>query len=274
MQSGNYKNRSRAGEVPVTAPATDNARKWAGWGTALKPATEFWTLARKPLSEATIAENVLKHGTGALHIDACRIVFPANESPYNYPNGAGGIYSKEYQQNSGIARDWNHFSTTQDNKLVTGNPLGRYPANVVFDEVMAAALDQQTGELASGKPTGKRKATNNVYNNLGTGQDITGYGDTGGASRFFYVAKADAKERGEDNTHATVKPLMLMQYLVKLVCPPGGVVLEPFAGSGTTCIAAKDTGNHFIAFEINPEYAAIAEKRLQTHLGLFHKASG
>jgi site-specific DNA-methyltransferase (adenine-specific) len=198
-------------------------QNWEGWGTGLKPATEFWTLARKPISEKTIAENVLLYGTGGLHIETGRTID------------------------------------------------GRFPANVLLDEFMAEELDRQSGELESGKPSGKRKAGNKVYRPYPLGQEVTGYGDSGGASRFFYVAKADAAERGKGNHHPTVKPIALMQYLLRLICPiePGRIVLDPFSGSGSTCIAARLLGIDFVAFDLLAEYVAIAKGRLREQLGLF-----
>jgi DNA modification methylase len=136
---------------------------------------------------------------------------------------------------------------------------------VILDEFRAAEMDRQTGELTSGKPVGVRKAMNKVYGQYAPGQPVTGYGDTGGASRFFYVAKASKKERGNQNTHPTVKPLALMEYLIRLICPlqPGRIVLDPFAGSGTTCIAARRLALDFIAFEKIPEYVKIANQRIK-----------
>jgi site-specific DNA-methyltransferase (adenine-specific) len=200
-------------------------QNWEGWGTGLKPATEFWTLARKPMSGKSVTDNVLLYGTGGLHIDSVR------------------------------------------------TRKGRFPANVVLDEFMSGTLDQQSGILTSGKPSGRRKAGNKVYRPLGVGQEVTGYGDSGGASRFFYVAKADVAERGIGNDHPTVKPMALMQYLLRLICPIEAhrIVLDPFAGSGSTCIAARLLGIDFIAFERSQEYVAIAERRLREQLGLFHK---
>ena len=199
-------------------------QNWAGWGTALKPATEFWTLARKPISAKSVVDNVLLYGAGGLHINiAC-------------------------------------------------SEAGRFPANVLLDELMAEELDRQSGELVSGKPSGTRKAGGKIYGKYGLGQEVTGYGDAGGASRFFYVAKADAAERGKGNHHPTVKPIALMQYLLRLVCPmeSGRLVLDPFAGSGSTCIAARLLGIDFIAFEMVPEYVAIADRRLREQLGFFN----
>lgn len=192
---------------------------WDGWGTALKPAFEPVTLARKPL-EGTVAANVLKWGTGALNIDGCRI------------------------ETSGRGES------------------GRWPANVVLDESQAAALDDQSGVSKSsiGKPRGASHGD-------GWGMTQTGaeYDDAGGASRFFYCAKASKKERPviDGVRHPTVKPLALMRWLVRLVTPPGGTVLDPFAGSGTTLEAAMLEGFDVVGVEREPRYIPLIEQRIE-----------
>jgi site-specific DNA-methyltransferase (adenine-specific) len=118
--------------IQYSLSATNEVKQWDGWGTALKPALEPITMARKPLSEKTVAANVLKYGTGGINVDGCRVPLSNNEEPFSYPNGAGGIYSSEYQQNSAIAKDWNAFSTKQDNMPVFGSSLGRWPANLIL----------------------------------------------------------------------------------------------------------------------------------------------
>lgn len=205
-----------------TAPATDAARQWAGWGTALKPAAEHWILARKPL-DGTVAANVLKHGTGALNIDGCRIA---------------------YQQ-----------------------PTGRWPANVTLDEAAAAVLDEQSGTLTSG--SGKkntRRVHGSTYGKPFAPNDVVSVGDTGGASRFFYVAKGSRAEKTHggtvDNKHPTVKSIALMRWLVRLITPPGGLVLDPFAGSGTTGVAALAEGMRFMGMESDEQYAGVANARM------------
>ena len=149
--------------------------------------------------------------------------------------------------------------------------LGRYPSNLILDEFMAGEMDRQSGELTSGKPAGIRKAVNKVYGPYAPGQPVTGYGDSGGGSRFFYVAKADPEERGAGNNHPTVKPLALIHYLLRLICPiePGRCMLDPFAGSGSHCIAARQLGLDYIAFERDPENVRIAGVRMREKLGLF-----
>ena len=223
-------------DINITAPATSEAQQWDGWGTALKPANEPIVLARKPLSEKTIAENVLKWGTGGLNIDGCRI---ATDETLSYSTSK--------------AKGVTPFSTGTTHQ----HPQGRFPANVMLDEEAGQMLDEQQE----------------------------------GASRFFYCAKASKKERNmglEDiepttvddgrnkpidnpflrgktprqNTHPTVKPVKLMEYLITLVTPPNGIVLDPFFGSGTTGIAAVNLGFNYIGIELDEQYVEIARRRI------------
>lgn len=226
--------------------------RYRGQGTALKPGHEPITLARKP-TELTVAMNVLKHGTGALNIDACRI---------------GG---------------------------------GRWPANIIFDEGAAAELDAQTTDLRiGGTLKGGEGRDRSVVSPLSLGPrgPWESYGDSGGASRFFYVAKAGRKERdfgceelpmqtagemtdreegsaglnspragggrtsGARNFHPTPKPVELMRYLVRLITPKGGLVLDPFVGSGTTGMAALLEGFDFVGIDQEEKYLTIAHARI------------
>lgn len=239
----------QAGERTIreTAPATDAARTWQGWGTALKPAFEPVVVARKPLA-GTVAANVLAHGTGALNIDGCRIAHdePAGKPSTGMHGRRAGIMGQTVER---------HRETT------AASTAGRWPANVVLDEHQAAELDQQSGESASrvGKPRGADHGD-------GWGMTATGaeYDDQGGASRFFYTAKAPSSERVrlDGTAHPTVKPLDLMRWLVRLVTPPGGVVLEPFAGSGTTAEACLLEGFSCIAIEREADYLPLIRQRL------------
>jgi DNA modification methylase len=216
----------QAGDV-ITAPATDAAKQWEGWGTALKPAFEPIVMARKPLSEKTVAANVLKHGTGGINIDACRV--KTNE--------------------------------------------GRWPANVLLDEESAAELDEQSGVLRSGAKAAHHQRTT-VGGNGNTHGKMAGVlgplvdKSEGGASRFFpvfkYQAKAPAKERPKVDgvAHPTVKPLELMRWLIKLVTPPEGTVLDPFTGSGTTVEAAMMEGMSVVGIEREPEYFPLIQVRI------------
>ena len=246
----------------ITAPATDAARQWQGWGTALKPAWEPIILARKPLV-GTVAGNVLAHGTGALNIDGCRIGTTDNLNGGAYSEGGrGGLPGDERE---GVAAG---MFAEGGGRIPGGfsQPAGRWPANVALDEEAAAVLDKQTGTLVSGVP-GRRRKPHETTSMAGTvgmlDRDEVGYADSGGASRFFYTAKASRSERGEGNTHPTVKPLALMRWLVRLVTPIGGLVLDPFAGSGTTGVAALEEGFMFVGIEREAEYAEIARKRLE-----------
>ena len=212
----------------TTAPATDAAREWQGWGTALKPAWEPCIVARKPLA-GTVAENVQQHGTGALNIDGCRIKTDDTLGRTNNEHGHPAPSSYTFAPSE---------RTTFDRSDLAG---GRWPANVALDEAAAAMLDAQSGERGGG------------------------FGDTGGASRYFYTSKASRADRntsGANNTHPTVKPTDLMRWLVRLVTPPGGVVLDPFAGSGSTLVAARAEGFRAIGIERETEYADIIAQRL------------
>jgi DNA modification methylase len=239
------------GRQDITAPSTQAAKRWQGWGTALKPAVEPIVLARKPLI-GTVAENVLTHGTGALNIDASRIGTDGGTYKASKPDGSSnGIYGE------GI-----------NGKVDIGAlNAGRWPANILLDEEAAAMLDEQSGD----RPTGEvkpytRDSDNRVYSGVwGNDVKFEREASSGGASRFFYVAKASRSERNaglERNIHPTVKPVALMKYLIRLVVPKGGVVLDPFLGSGTTAVAAIEEGVAWIGCEREPEYVEIIKARV------------
>jgi len=237
---------------------TKGNSQWEGWGTALKPAIELITMARKPLSEKTVAKNVLKWGTGAINIDACRV--ETTESITNHSR------SKESSVSKGKYGD----SSVQETHQTSGQQQGRFPANIILDEESGKLLDEQSGESKSKKSKRGSVKSGNIdgrYNwNNGDKNDfnnIRGHNDNGGASRFFYCAKASRKERGEFNLHPTVKPIKLMQYLIKLVTPINGVVYDPFAGSGSTLLAAKQIGFNYVGSELSEEYFEIIKKRLK-----------
>ena len=231
-----------------TAPAT--AAAWQGWGTALKPAMEPIVLARKPL-DGTVAANVLAHGTGALNIDGCRIASEAGDP--NARAAKQGAVGPGYEGGFGVTeRSWDAHR-------------GRWPANVIHDgsdEVLAAfptAPGQQravTGEERSHRAV-------NAYGDFGASRHgAEPRGDIGSASRFFYSAKADAADR-LGSKHPTVKPVDLMAYLCRLVTPPGGTVLDPFAGSGTTGMACLREGFNAILVEREAEYVVDIKRRLK-----------
>lgn len=251
---GNYVDREPA---DITAPATPDAEAWQGWGTALKPAFEPIVVARKPLA-GTVAANVLEHGTGALNIEGCRV-------------GTDEIRSS----GEGIASGANNFIGGGKDKQPPSVHVGRWPANVVLDESQAAELDKQSGDRHAGGHTGKSVGAEGTATigptGLRRGSAIPGvntYADVGGASRFFptfrYEPKAPTTERPRDGqtAHPTVKPLDLMRWLVRLVTPPGGTVLEPFAGSGTTAEACVVEGFQCIAIEREADYLPLIVQRL------------
>lgn len=231
------------------------AEAWKGWGTALKPAFEPVVVARKPLA-GTVASNVLAHGTGALNIDATRV---------NSHSGGPGTTPR-----SSVDGRRESMAGAMDRVEYDGSK-GRWPTNVVLDESQADVLDQQSGERpAGGKVTGNqtsRTGASGIYSEYGAVENSP-YGDTGGASRFFpmfrYEAKAGSSERPNVNgaVHPTVKPLALMRWLVRLVTPPGGVVLEPFAGSGTTVEACLIEGFRCLAIEREAEYLPLILARV------------
>jgi len=245
--------------------ATDDARRgglarpsWAGWGTALKPAHEPIVVARKPLA-GTVAANVQAHGTGGLNVDGCRVAGAEDGSRNRPPSRLGS--ESTYAQD-----EWTRTAVVQ-RQDTTG--LGRWPSNVVLDEHTAVELDRQSGVSTS--QGGSRGVGARGYEGgaLGAQSDVNAYGDTGGASRFFpvfkYQAKAPSRERPKVDgvAHPTVKPLELMRWLVRLVTPPDGIVLDPFAGSGTTAEACALEGMRCLAIECEPEYLPLILARLE-----------
>lgn len=273
----------------ITAPATDDAIKWNGWGTALKPAWEPIIVARKRFS-GTVASNVLEHGTGALNIDACRIGFSSSSDKSTVqgatwsatPNDVLGQFHANPVKLNG--RD-----STPDN--------GRWPPNVAMDEEAARLLDEMSGERKAPKPYTKHQAgfRTDYVGGAAKSPELQSveYGDKGGASRFMYVAKASASERnaGLDdfdkrtphpdepngrawdipgskstpraNSHPTVKPIALMKWLIEMVLPPGGLVVDPFAGSFTTGCAAAQLGVNFHGIEREENFVEIGRARIE-----------
>ena len=238
---------------------------WEGWGTALKPAHEPIVMARKPLSEKSIAENVIKWGTGGINIDECRI--PANWEDERPPSWFNSGKSKSGEPTYG-----GNLKTLTDSTLGERlNDGGRFPANIILDEEAGKVLDEQSGERGNGwkKNYGKEDYEGLQYSSS-TQQCVFGggysgkntYSDKGGASRFFYCPKTSKKEKGDENNHPTVKPIKLMEYLIKLVTPKGGVVMDCFMGSGSTGVAARNLGFKFIGIEREQEYMDIAKQRI------------
>ena len=243
----------------ITAPATPEAVQWDGWGTALKPAFEPIVLARKPLAEKTVARNVLTHGTGAINVDACRIETD-DDIAKKYPNGPGGTTFGGGAM--ALTGQWRQ-------------PSGRWPANVLLDQHAAAWVDEQSGPQKDGVAVNRNRdpeanksaAIYGTYKN-GDRPDIT-YGGGGGASRFFYSAKAPRSERPNVDgvQHPTVKPLAIMRWLIRLVTPPGGTVLDPFAGSGTTIEAALIEGFDPVGIEMETDYLPLIQHRIDRQAG-------
>jgi site-specific DNA-methyltransferase (adenine-specific) len=256
-----------------TAPATDAAKEWQGWGTGLKPAWEPIIIARKPI-EGTVAENVQKYGTGAMNIDAGRI----------------GVEERIYRGH-GALKLYNHGRGDDGRGAdIEFSATGRWPANLILshhpecelrgtedwnchENCPVRLLDEQSGDLTSPlSGSFQREMTSRGYDGGGLGQrravnhepiglEKPGYGDSGGASRFFYTTKADKQDRGDGNIHPTVKPQSIIEYLLKLVSRPGSVVLDMFAGSGTTVLVADKMGRRAIGLDNDRTYSQSAHRR-------------
>ena len=256
--------------INKAAAATSEAKQWDGWGTALKPAIEPIILARKPFG-GTVANNVLAHGVGGLNIDACRV---SHNEPEDHVKRISAKFSGTAYNGGKIGGE-----NREKDSLRSPAPAGRFPANVLLDEHAAKEMDEQSGISPSKKARTGRKGGSNPnpmdWDTAHTDQIGHWPGDNGGgASRFFpvfkYQAKAPKKERpvieredGSKIQHNTVKPLALMEWLVSLIVPPGGTVLDPFAGSGTTLQAALNKGFHPIGIEQDADYIKLIEQRLQ-----------
>jgi len=248
--------------VDGDAPATEAAKQWAGWGTALKPSLEPITVARKPL-RGTVAENVLQYGTGGLNVDGCRVA-PTGEAL----RGGAKDGSSASKVHEGWDRPWRHDAEhclqakqrSEENQQ-KAEQLGRWPANLIHDgsdEVVGLFPDRKTTWVS---PSHANNRSGDFLGELKhPGQQ--GFNDTGSAARFFYTAKADKSDRGHGNNHPTVKPVDLMRYLVRLVCPMDGIVLDPFNGSGTTAVASRAEHCRYIGAELNEDYCRITVERL------------
>jgi DNA modification methylase len=233
----------------ITAPATDQAKQWQGWGTALKPALEPIVMARKPL-DGTVADNVLKHGVGGINIDGCRVSLNGEEPP----KGSGNAIIKKNEQQWGFVGNGGNETNTQ----------GRFPANVIHDgsdEVVA--LFPSDGEDSASRffYTAKASQTERNWGLDGFESDVTTDGRNKPIDNAFNRGETQRK-----NIHPTVKPIDLMRYLVRLVTPKGGVCLDPFLGSGTTAVACKSEKFDYIGIELSQEYADIAEARIKAEV--------
>ena len=269
----------------VEEDVTVGTTEWEGWGTALKPAHEPIVLARKALYENSIVANVLKHRTGGIHIDVCRIEGDVKHPDTNPDFRDAGKQSKEkigidqlsYGQTKNIKRKTTKRKSRSDNGVWTNknsgmkaegahyadaDPKGRFPANVMHDgseEVLKGFPHTKSGKMKQHIEGGQY----NVYGKMYP-RDVETIGDDGSAARFFYCAKTSKSEKGNDNTHPTVKPLKLMRYLCRLITPKGGTVLDPFMGSGSTGMAAKEENFDFVGIEKQKEYFNIASARIES----------
>lgn len=273
--SDNEANRS------VTVPASDNARRWTGWNTALKPAHEPIVLARKSTGINSTVANVLAHGTGALNIDATRT--PTGDDTGRRRRTALGIMNDDARQPKEVESEAHPGGRWPTNVVLShpplvdedGEPVGDACADGCVPGCPVAELDAQSGVRTSGKMRAgvERRNRDGWAGPMPTKTGSETYGDTGGASRFFpvfrYESKAPASERPrlpDGTAHPTVKPLALMQWLVRLVTPPSGVVLDPFAGSGTTLEAAVREQFSAIGIERDRPHAELCRVRLDKPL--------
>ena len=284
---------SRA-NADLTEPATNDAKKWDGWGTALKPAQEPIVLARKPLGESTVAKNVIKYGTGAININDCRVGNEIRTTPVSSDDDRDD--KTMFGMNAKI-----HHEREETSK-------GRWPANIIHDgsdEVLEIFPDtgKATGKIVHQSRKRKGFMLSGSEDNVQKANSPDNYGDGGSAARFFYCGKANKNDRDEGlddfedkyvkkhiiqnegrkdagkmetsfprkNNHPTVKPTELMKYLIKLITPKHGVVLDPFMGSGSTGKAAMLLGNKFIGIDMTKEYIPIAENRISHALSEYKK---
>jgi site-specific DNA-methyltransferase (adenine-specific) len=264
----------------------DLAQVWATWGSALKPAYEPIIVARKPLAAPTLHANVERFGVGGLHIDACRV-------PIDPQADASQLRTMQRSVRN-VGDGWGMSSVSGDKPQVV-RPEGRWPANVLHDgsEAVLASYPQASGHIANAKVDPSGRKNQNVYGAMRrgrAGRSGERHADMGSAARFFYCAKASRRDRNEGtqvdgppaveygatmrqrenadwtarngNPHPTVKPTELMRYLCRLVTPRGGVVLDPFMGSGSTGKAAMLEGFRFIGIEREPQYVEIARRRI------------
>jgi site-specific DNA-methyltransferase (adenine-specific) len=247
---------------PITAPSTPLAQTFAGYGSAIKPAWEPIIVAMKPL-DGTYAQNAERWGVAGLNIDGATVETEDTLTREGL-NPLKSIHRSNYLQGY---RPNDYYESDQE-RAVWGSTKGRYPANLIHDgspEVMAEF--DKAGVRKSGGGNGLRKATGRKDWGMGARHDRLTTGEVspseGSAARFFYCAKSSPSERGEGNTHPTVKPLKLLRYLARLTRTPyGGIILDPFMGSGTTLLAARAEGRKAIGIDLEVEYCEIAKARL------------
>ena len=266
--SGKAKFGAKGWETKPKIRLTKGNSEYEGWGTALKPAHEPVVMARKPVSEKTVAENVLKYGTGGINIDGCRI------ETEDKLGGGGEKAETTGKVSEGWKRPWMDDPKLKDKsaesvreKVKKAELLGRFPANVIHDG---------SEEVLEGFPETSKSTGGGGFKTIGElvygdykGREfdkVIGFGDEGSAARYFYCPKVSKNERNrglDKNIHPTVKPIELMKYLCRLVTPKGGTILDPFMGSGSTGMAAKDEGFEFIGIEQEKEYFEIAKQRIK-----------
>lgn len=253
-------------KLPPYKARSKESEQWIGWGTALKPAFEPIILARKPLSESTVAANVQRWGTGGLNIDACRI---------KYEDGGTLASNPSLRKSVKGGNGGRIIATETESREMVPHSSGRFPANVVLDEEAGAMLDEQSGKLTSGTMrAGTRRTAQDepgsvcygTYGGNATYRDTPA--DTGGASRFFYCAKASKEDRAGGD-HPTVKPVELMKWLIRLVSAKGQVVLDPFCGSGTTVQAGISLGRETIGMDLSWEYLSGIAKGREAQTEMF-----
>jgi site-specific DNA-methyltransferase (adenine-specific) len=288
-------------QLKQVGEGTAEAKAWEGWGTALKPAHEPICLARKPIAEDSVADNVLTHGTGAINIDACRIEY-LSQDDMNSATPQGKVTSKNTSSGNGAAAP-DAGRDAERVEFERPELKGRFPANLIHDG-SEEVLDNFPF-TASGDGNVKRSSSKDGHGNTGAafgaesrpaGTEMVSYGDEGSAARFFYCAKATGADRDDGleefdkvrsgsmdatldasmltgsgnerttvraNHHPTVKPTELMRYLCRMVTPPGGLILDPFLGSGSTGRGAIMEGFRFVGVELSEEYLQIAEARIR-----------
>ena len=249
--------------LDITAPATYDAEKWDGFGTSIKPANEPIVIARKPLEKGlTVAQNVLKWGTGALNIEGCKIHSSDSEgSEYTVKRRKSGVE---------MARSGGNYRPEEGESYIGKTSDGRFPANIIHDgsEEVEKEFSKYIAPGQQQATTGLEEKKQKVYGKYAKVIATTPrVDDTTSPSRFFYCAKASTEERnfgvsGEGNIHSTIKPVALMRWLVRLCTPPQGVVLDPFCGSGTTGCACKQEGFDFIGIDQDEKYCEISRERI------------
>lgn len=269
--SEGYHGKIVSGHCVITNPATDAAKQWQGWGTATKPSAEFWWLVRKPISERTVAQNVLRHGTGGLNVDACRVPADWNNDP---SSGFGHGYNV-----SGYQKDANCYGKFDEKPAGWTPTQGRWPSHVTHsgDPTILAEF-AKFGE-SKGTASANRNGRDDGYVfSLNRKHDtIRGHSDSGTPARFFaslptteadldaarmfYSAKSSTTDR-MGTSHPTTKPIELIFWLCKLITPPNGVIIDPFGGSGTTAVAARKAGFSAVLIEKELKYVNMINMRL------------